>query len=154
MIPTRYHGILDYASAIALATVPRLMGWDRKVRTFTDVAAAGTLGYALATRYELGAFAGLTMRHHLMVDAAEGAGFLAAAALLEDEPLSVRAALAGYGLFALTAANFSDVTAYEGEPAMAPGKRTKTGAFVMAEDDGEVGYRPSLSLRDRQRSRR
>ncbi|HYE01452.1 MAG TPA: hypothetical protein VEH84_18865 [Alphaproteobacteria bacterium] len=143
MIPTRVHGMIDYASALLLAAGPRLLGWDRRARRLTDPAAALTLAYALGTRYELGAFSGLTMRQHLAVDVAEGIGFLTAAALMEREPPGVRAAMAAYGVFALAAASMSEDRSYQGNTG--PGRRTRTGAFVMEDET----YRPSLSLRDR-----
>src|SRR5690606_6719416 len=44
----------------------------------------------------------------LLFDALQGAGFLAAAALLDRQPPGVRLALGGYGLFSLAAALMTD----------------------------------------------
>ena len=71
-------------------------------------AAVGSAAYALATDYEWGAAPMLTMDQHLAIDAAQGIGFLAAAALLSDEPRDARLAMAGYGLFALTVVALSE----------------------------------------------
>lgn len=53
----------------------------------------------------------------LAVDAAQGVGFLAAAAVLTREPPAARLAMAGYGLFALAVVALSD---------RAPGPRRPT----------------------------
>lgn len=73
-----------------------------------DAAAVGSAAYALATDYEWGATPMLTMDQHLAVDTAQGVGFLAAAALLSDEPRDARLAMAGYGVFALTVVALSE----------------------------------------------
>lgn len=132
MIPSRVHGILDYTSAFALAAVPRLLGWDRRMTGVMDIAALGTATYAHLTDYELGAYPLLSMRHHLAIDALEGVTFLSAAWMLEDEPPQVRWVLAGYGLFALAAAALSDRSA-AGHPRdrLSGGHRTATGAWIM-----------------------
>jgi hypothetical protein len=62
----------------------------------------------LGTDYELGVVPALAMRQHLAIDMALGAGFVAAAALLREEPSSVRLPLLGFGLVALTAAALTE----------------------------------------------
>ncbi|WP_119677684.1 hypothetical protein [Indioceanicola profundi] len=132
-ISSRTHGWLDYASAIALVAAPRLLGWDKKVRRLTDAAAVGTLAYAHLTDYEVGAYPALSMKQHLAVDLLEGATFLSAAYMLEDEPPAVRWALAGYGLFALAAGSLTETHSSPGHGSrhIGGGRRTSHGAWVM-----------------------
>lgn len=108
MIPTRVHGLLDWLSAAALVTAPRLLGWRPGLRRALDGAALGTAAYSLATGYEWGAVDALSMEEHLALDTLQGAAFCAAAALLDEEPREVRLILASYGLFALAAAALTD----------------------------------------------
>lgn len=97
----RIHGLIDWTSAALLATAPTALGWRGDTRRLMQAAAAGTAAYSLATDYEWGAVAILGMDRHLALDAAQGAGFLAAAAMLRREPPEARVAMAAYGLFAL-----------------------------------------------------
>jgi glyoxylase-like metal-dependent hydrolase (beta-lactamase superfamily II) len=64
----------------------------------------------MLTRYRADSDAPLSMDRHLQLDAAQGAGFLAAAALASRAPSPVRATLAGYGLFSIAAALLTDRT--------------------------------------------
>lgn len=100
-LTTRIHGLIDWSAAALLAIAPALFGWRGKSRRLMQAAAAGTAVYSLATDYEWGAVPALPMDRHLLLDAAQGAGFLAAAAVLRREPLSARAAMAAYGLVVL-----------------------------------------------------
>ncbi len=100
-ISTKTHGVIDLATAAILATAPRAMGWGGSVRPLMDAAAATSAGYALVTDYEWGVKPMLTMRQHLAVDAAQGLGFLVAAAAMKDAPDDARLFMAGMGLFAL-----------------------------------------------------
>jgi hypothetical protein len=84
-ISTSVHGILDYVSVGALLAAPRLFGWNSAVRQLLSVAALGTLGYSLMTRYGLGLIKALPMQAHLALDAASGA-LLCAAPLSSARP--------------------------------------------------------------------
>jgi hypothetical protein len=53
-ISTRTHGIVDYLSVATLYGLPRLLRWNAEVARLLTGVAAGTLGYSLLTRYELG----------------------------------------------------------------------------------------------------
>ena len=108
LISSKFHGVIDYTTAAKFALVPRLFGWRPELTRAMDAAAASSVLYSLATDYEFGAVPALTMRQHLAMDAALGAGFIAAAALLRDEPASVRLPLLGFGCFALAAAALTD----------------------------------------------
>ena len=108
MIPTPLHAALDAVSAAALVAGPRAMGWDKRLRGPLAAAGLGVAGYSLLTRYRPGSLAPLSMERHLALDALQGAGFCAAAALLDREPREVRAAMLGYGMFSLAAALLTD----------------------------------------------
>jgi hypothetical protein len=103
-ISTSVHGILDYVSVGTLLAAPRLFGWNGAVRQLLSIAALGTLGYSLMTRYELGLIKALPMQSHLALDAASGALLCAAPLFLRQAEGSARAALVGMGLFELAAA--------------------------------------------------
>lgn len=107
-LTTRIHGLIDWSAAALLATAPALFGWRGKSRRLMQAAAAGTAVYSLATDYEWGAVPALPMDRHLLLDAAQGAGFLAAAAVLRREPRSARAAMAAYGLVVLGVVAMTD----------------------------------------------
>jgi len=148
MLSTRAHGALDYASALALFIVPRALGWDRKVRRLTDLAAIGTVAYAQATRYELGSAHLLDMKRHRVIDAAQGLAALAVSASLRDQPPHVRWSLAGYGLFTLVATALTEPRAYSGSPMTDTGRRTSSGAWVMYDEDREMSDEDTLHLPD------
>lgn len=115
MITRSTHAALDGVSAAALMFGPTLLGgWGRQLRGPLLAAGAGVAAYSLMTRYHGRGRRPLSMRQHLALDALQGAGFCAAAALLDREPREVRLALAGYGLFSLVAAAMTDVAADEG----------------------------------------
>jgi hypothetical protein len=78
-IPTRVHGVLDYAVGLLLVAAPWLFGFARNgAETWTPVAlGAGAIGYSLLTRYELGLIRVIPMTGHLALDA--GSGLLLAA---------------------------------------------------------------------------
>ena len=78
-IPTRVHGMLDYAMGILLILAPWLLGfaaWGAEtwVPSLLGVAA---IGYSFFTDYELGLIRAIPMRMHLALDAGSGV-FLAA----------------------------------------------------------------------------
>lgn len=108
MIPTRVHAVLDYVSAGVLIGTPLLMGWRPSLCKSLGALGVGTAAYSALTRYEGGFTGKLSMDEHLALDAAEGAGFCAAALLMNSERKDVRGFLLGYGLFALAAALLTD----------------------------------------------
>ena len=108
MIPTRLHAALDAVSAAALVALARALGWPGRLHAPLIGAGVGVASYSMPTRYRRGSTAPLSMERHLTLDALQGAGFCAAAALMTREPPEVRAALAGYGLFSLAAAMLTD----------------------------------------------
>ena len=108
MIPPRLHAILDGVSAAGLALGPAMMGWPRRLRGPLAAAGAGVVAYSLLTRYRAESDAPLSLETHLNIDAAQGAGFCAAAALARRMPTHVRTVLAGYGLLSIAAALLTD----------------------------------------------
>lgn len=74
-IPTKVHGILDYASGALFMASPWLFGFaDKSAAKWVPLAAGGAaLGSSLFTDYELGAVRKIPMPAHLGLDVAEGA---------------------------------------------------------------------------------
>jgi hypothetical protein len=74
-IPTKVHGILDYASGALFIASPWLFGFaDKPAAKWVPLAAGGAaLGSSLFTDYELGAVRKIPMPAHLGLDVAEGA---------------------------------------------------------------------------------
>ena len=79
MIPTRTHGILDYAVGLFLLASPWLLDFHQSGTATAVVLALGgsALLYSLFTDYEAGVIKQIPMPIHLLLDAAHGA-FLAA----------------------------------------------------------------------------
>lgn len=103
LISTDLHGAIDYAAGVLSVTMPRVLGGGEAAKTVGNLGAVFAGTYAAATRFELGVIPVLSMRQHLALDAVFGVSLLTAAALLKDEKPVVRAAFAGFGLFALWA---------------------------------------------------
>ena len=78
-IPTRIHGMLDYAVGALLIVAPWLLGFAAGgAETWVPVILGlGAIGYSLFTDYELGLVRRIPMRTHLGLDAGSGV-FLAA----------------------------------------------------------------------------
>jgi hypothetical protein len=74
VIPTRIHGILDYAVSALLIASPWLFGYDEGgMETWLPVVlGAGAIGYSLLTDYDLGAVRTIPMPVHLALDAGSG----------------------------------------------------------------------------------
>ena len=70
LIPTRVHGMIDYAVGALLTAAPWLLGFsDHRVATVVTVLfGVAALGYAVVTDYELGLYRVLPMRVHLLID--------------------------------------------------------------------------------------
>ena len=75
VIPTRVHGVLDYATSGALLAAPELLRLKsvRRSALSPRVAGAGSAAYSALTDYELGAAKWIPMRVHLALDAVSGA---------------------------------------------------------------------------------
>lgn len=73
-IPTRIHGMMDYAMGILLIVAPWLFGFARGgAETWIPVLlGVGALLYSMMTNYELGMARVISMPTHLMLDAGSG----------------------------------------------------------------------------------
>lgn len=78
-IPTRVHGMVDYAMGTLLIVAPWLLGFPAwGAQTWVpSILGVGAIGYSLFTDYELGLVRTIPMRTHLVLDAGSGM-FLAA----------------------------------------------------------------------------
>lgn len=99
-IPTRVHGILDYASGSAQIIAPWLLGAGatRLEQTLPAALGAGILGYSALTVYELGVFRVIPMPVHLRLDVL-GAAVLLGAPWLFGFSGKAKAAYTAIGLF-------------------------------------------------------
>lgn len=119
ILSTDIHGAVDYASGVASFLVPRLLGGSPAAQTVGTAGAVFAGTYAALTRFERGVIPVLSMKQHLALDAAFGAAFLGAAALLKDEPPALRLAFAGFGLFALWASQNTETQSPQERQALA-----------------------------------
>lgn len=72
-VPTRIHGVVDYATGALLLAAPNLLGFlDRRSTAMFRIAGGSALAYSLLTDYELGLYKKLPMPAHLALDAGTG----------------------------------------------------------------------------------
>ncbi|HEU0014224.1 MAG TPA: SPW repeat protein [Longimicrobium sp.] len=104
-LPTRVHGMLDYALGALIAASPWLLGFaDGGAETWVPVVVGlGGIGYSLFTDYELGAVRRLPMPVHLALDAVGGV-LLAASPWIFGFDLEVRLPHVVLGLLEVAAA--------------------------------------------------
>ena len=81
-ISPRLHGVLDYSTVVACATVPRMLSVPRNARLLFDSLAAGYGALSMATRYPLGVKPVVPFRAHGAAEIAIGALLPAAPHLL------------------------------------------------------------------------
>ena len=74
IIPTKIHGILDYAMGLLLIASPWLFDFARDgAETWVPVVLGiSTILYSLVTNYELGVSGKISMKTHLGIDLASG----------------------------------------------------------------------------------
>ena len=111
-IPTGIHGALDYLTVGALVAAPRVFGWGKPATSGLTAVAAGTLGYSLLTKYELGLFKRLPMPGHLALDAVSGAALCVAPFLPPLKKKRRNAVMLGFlafGLFEIATSLISKV---------------------------------------------
>ena len=101
MIRPSVHRLIDVASILGLLALPALTHPPKPLARAIRATALGLAAATLATRYTQGSRAPLSLPAHLALDAAQGAGFLAAGLALRRQPLPLRAAMAGYGALSL-----------------------------------------------------
>ena len=85
-VPTRVHGILDYATGASMLALPKLLGIADSRTPARAMRAWGAMATAsgLVTQHELGVWRLVPMRAHLAFDAVGGAA-MAALPLLSSE---------------------------------------------------------------------
>jgi len=71
VIPTRIHGMIDYATGVLLLAAPFLFGFadGSAAQWIPMILGVATIGASLMTRYELGVYGLIPMPMHLMLDA-------------------------------------------------------------------------------------
>ncbi len=140
MISTRSHGLIDYTVATLLGSLSRRRSLPPPVRRLLGVASLGHAGYATMTDYEAGVQPRLTMRQHLALDAAGGAGLVAAGLFMRGQTTASRALLLGLGLSELSVVAFSSA-----EPVHGPGQGSgpvQRALGLDAAPSGDAGYPP------------
>lgn len=116
-ISPEVHGIIDYATAVALPMVPRMMGFDKTVTHVHD-AVAGSVGLmAAATQQMPGVVHAVPLKAHLAIDGMTGAGLLAAAAFMDEEDATARFCTGVVGAFLLMQALFTRTSATDDDQA-------------------------------------
>ena len=85
-VPTRVHGILDYATGASMLALPKLLGVDASRTSARAMRAWGVMATlsGLVTQHELGVWRVVPMRAHLAVDAVGGAAMAALPLLSSD----------------------------------------------------------------------
>ena len=71
VIPTKIHGVLDYATGLLLIAAPYLLGFadGTAAQWVPMIVGVAIIGASLMTRYELGLSGLIPMPMHLMLDA-------------------------------------------------------------------------------------
>ncbi len=71
VIPTKIHGVIDYATGVLLIAAPYLLGFaDGSAAQWVPmIVGLAIIGASLMTRYELGLYGLIPMPMHLMLDA-------------------------------------------------------------------------------------
>lgn len=72
-ISPRVHGVLDYATVVATAAAPRVLGFPEQAARLCYGLAGGYLGLALLTKYPLSAKAVVPFKAHGAAEVALGA---------------------------------------------------------------------------------
>ncbi len=113
-IPTRLHGVIDYAVASLLGSLAVSGTLPRPVRRVVGTASAFHGSYAVLTDYEAGLRPVMGMRTHLLLDAAGGAALCGAALVMRRQPAGARALLLAMGLGELAVTAFSSASPVSG----------------------------------------
>lgn len=92
IITPTYHGILDYAAAVALVGLPIMLQLDRDsnlVYWFSIGAGFGLVIYSLVTNYALSLLKAISYQTHLMLDAIASLAFITLALTHDGTLLSM-----------------------------------------------------------------
>jgi hypothetical protein len=113
-LPTRVHGMLDYAVGALMIALPFLLGFGSGPQAWIFVAlGAAALGYSAFTDYELGLVKRIQMPWHLWLDGLSGV-FLAVSPWLFGFDAQVWAPHVAVGAFEIAAAVVTDtIPAYD-----------------------------------------
>ncbi len=101
-IPTATHGVIDYVTVGALATLPRVFKWSPRLTNLLTGSAASMLTYSLLTDYELSLFNVIPMRAHLALDGLSALLAGSAPFVAREQKPSAKAVLIGVALFEAT----------------------------------------------------
>lgn len=137
-IPTKTHGVFDYATAALLLTGPGLLGLRPRNRVALGAAGLGVLASSLVTDYELGVWRKLPMRAHLYLDGTTGMTLFALAPSAGGGFLD-KAFPALVGLGEIAGAAFTEPTPRTGETP----EGTLTDAAVPAASDPRIPDPPA-----------
>lgn len=102
-LPTRIHGMIDYAAAAVLILLPWVLDWPNDVRTLLTILGLGVLAYSLVTAYELGIKPILSVPGHLLLDLLGGIVLIASPLLLSVDDTGISATLIVIGVFEVAA---------------------------------------------------
>ena len=139
-IPTRLHGAIDYAVVSLLGSLALSDALPRPVRRVVGTASAVQGSYAALTDYEAGLRPVLSMRVHLLLDAAGGAALCGAALAMRRQPAGARALLLAAGLGELAVTAFSSAS-----PVSGPGQGSGPVGRVLGlrpPSPAQAGYPP------------
>ena len=93
-ITTFVHGVIDYVTVGTLASLPHILGANKRTTMLLTGAAASILTYSLLTDYDLGLFDVIPMKGHLALDGVSAATLLAAP-LMDRGNTKMNAAILG-----------------------------------------------------------
>ena len=137
-VSSRTHGVIDYAVAGVLAALSATAAVHPPARRVLRTAAGFHASYAPLTDYEAGFVPWLTMRQHLMLDAAGALGLCAASMLLRRATPRDRGLLLATGLLELAV-----VAATDAQVGSGPGQKGDPLARMSgAAQPGRAAYQP------------
>src|SRR5688500_16526603 len=84
-ISTQTHGVLDFLTATALATLPGMLGFSERTTRAMQMMAVGKLCYSMLTDNELGIVRAIPMKAHLALDAVNGVALAALPFMLDED---------------------------------------------------------------------
>ena len=140
MIPTRLHGVIDYAVASLFGAVYASRSLPSPVRGIFGAAGAYHTSYSVLTDYEAGLWRCLTMRQHLALDAVGGAVLCGAGLLMRRQPPAARTLLVAAGLSELAVVALSSA-----KPTSGPGQGSGLSKRMLGVDaslSDQVSYPP------------
>jgi hypothetical protein len=122
-ISTFAHGVLDLATVGFALTYASLFSRSRLFSTAVTGLALGKLGYALATKHEIGVCKVIPMKTHLALDSFGGAALVALPFLTRERSAIATCCAVAMGLFDIAAAPLTQTDDKEGASATAAADR-------------------------------